>query len=234
VTASGTYAVRVVDANVCEGLSPGKAVTIYSNPTPTITGSTVGCVSPGVALSVGSYSTYQWYKDGSILSGATSQGYTATASGSYTVQVTDGNGCQATSPGFMVTVHANPVPTITGAAAACVSPGTTLNTEMWGSYQWAKNGKPIPGATARTLLVTETGTYTVQVSDSNACSGTSIGFSFTAWANPVPSVTGPHPACQSGTLSTASFSSYKVYRDLRRKGHHPPACPEPGGLWSQC
>jgi hypothetical protein len=37
--------------------------------------------------------TYQWFLDGVLIPGATSQSYTATASGAYVVQVTDSNGC---------------------------------------------------------------------------------------------------------------------------------------------
>jgi len=41
--------------------------------------------------------TYQWYKDNTLIGGATSQTYVAPQSGSYTVAVTDGSGCSATS-----------------------------------------------------------------------------------------------------------------------------------------
>jgi len=49
----------------------------------------VSCGSSTNTLSVSSgYSSYQWYKNGSTISGATSHSYSATSSGSYTVQVT--------------------------------------------------------------------------------------------------------------------------------------------------
>ncbi len=48
--------------------------------------------------------TYQWYKDGAIISGATSSTYLAKESGNYTVKVTSGSGKAATSDKFNVLV----------------------------------------------------------------------------------------------------------------------------------
>jgi len=49
--------------------------------------------SNGNVLSASSATTYQWYVDGVLIPGATSQTYTATQSGAYVVRVTDSNGC---------------------------------------------------------------------------------------------------------------------------------------------
>ncbi len=43
------------------------------------------------------YSSYQWYEDGSLVNGATNQLFPITNNGNYSVQVTDGNGCSGTS-----------------------------------------------------------------------------------------------------------------------------------------
>ena len=40
---------------------------------------------------------YQWYLNGNVIGGATDQQWTALVSGSYTVEVTDANGCSAIS-----------------------------------------------------------------------------------------------------------------------------------------
>lgn len=49
--------------------------------------------SNGNVLTASSATTYQWYVDGVLIPGATSQTYTATQSGAYVVRVTDSNGC---------------------------------------------------------------------------------------------------------------------------------------------
>lgn len=47
----------------------------------------------GNVLTASAATTYQWYVDGVLIAGATSQSYTAIASGAYVVRVTDANGC---------------------------------------------------------------------------------------------------------------------------------------------
>ncbi|MBL1280035.1 MAG: T9SS type A sorting domain-containing protein [Fluviicola sp.] len=53
-----------------------------------------------VGLTTGSYTTYQWYLNGAVISGASSQNYTPTVNGDYTVEVTDANGCSMISSIF--------------------------------------------------------------------------------------------------------------------------------------
>lgn len=65
--------------SACQITSPGPAI-------PTIT-------SNGNVLTSTSATTYQWYVDGVLIPGATSQSYTATQSGAYVVRVTDSDGC---------------------------------------------------------------------------------------------------------------------------------------------
>lgn len=47
----------------------------------------------GNQLTSSAATTYQWYKDGVLINGATSMTYTATTSGMYLVRITDANGC---------------------------------------------------------------------------------------------------------------------------------------------
>jgi hypothetical protein len=47
----------------------------------------------GNVLTSSAATSYQWYFNGSQIAGATSQSYTATQSGTYSVRVTDANGC---------------------------------------------------------------------------------------------------------------------------------------------
>lgn len=72
-------------------------LTINSLPMPTI-------IKTGNILSTQAYTTYQWFRNNLPINGATSQNFTATLSGVYSVQVIDVNGCQATSEGDSVVV----------------------------------------------------------------------------------------------------------------------------------
>jgi len=73
---------------------------IFNTP-PTIPTITVN----GSTLSSTSATTYQWYFNGVLISGATNQTYAATQTGVYVVRITDANGCVFQySPGYKHTV----------------------------------------------------------------------------------------------------------------------------------
>lgn len=94
VNRSGTYYVALT-VDGCAG-SPGTIeVTVHSKPAvPAIT-------SNGNVLSSSvTGSSYQWYLNGAPLAGTNSSSITAQSTGTYTVQVTDDNGCSSLSAGF--------------------------------------------------------------------------------------------------------------------------------------
>lgn len=95
VTQSGVVTFNGTDANGCP-VTGNATVTVNALPEPMITAN-------GPALSTDQYVSYQWNLDGNPINGATSQQYTATANGDYTVTVTDANGCSATSAVSTVT-----------------------------------------------------------------------------------------------------------------------------------
>lgn len=76
--ATGTVA-QAFRYSACQVTSAAPAI-------PTITAN-------GNVLTSSAATTYQWFLDGVAISGATSQSYTATQTGTYVVQVTDANGC---------------------------------------------------------------------------------------------------------------------------------------------
>jgi|GEM_PF-2535008 len=95
-SSTGAYSVQVTNAAGCSGTSPAVTVTINPLPAqPVITAvnnvMTATDASPVVS--------YQWYHNGALLPGATSETYIDT-SGSYTVTVTGANGCSNTSLPF--------------------------------------------------------------------------------------------------------------------------------------
>src|SRR5207248_1414424 len=151
VSASGSYTVTVTDGNTCSATSAATVVTVNPNPaTPTITpsGATTFCAGGSVTLTAPVGFTYMWS------TGATTQSIVVSASGSYTVTVTDGNTCSATSAATVVTVNPNPAtPTITpsGATTFCAGGSVTLTAPVGFTYMWST------GATTQSILVTASG-----------------------------------------------------------------------------
>ncbi|MES2702330.1 MAG: T9SS type A sorting domain-containing protein [Bacteroidota bacterium] len=91
-TTPGVYTVTI-DNGTCTMTLPPK--TVLGDPNPAIAYNTTGGY-----LFTGSFSTYQWFVNGMMITGATGAVHTPTTPGNYTVVVTDGNGCTDTSAMF--------------------------------------------------------------------------------------------------------------------------------------
>jgi len=177
-TATTTYTITMItDANGCCSTNNGSAiVTVNPLPTPTITvtetsGTTnhdgILCQGATAVLDGGVYTAWEW------TGGTTAQTLNVTASGTYTVTVTDSNGCENTDTQDVV-VNANPTPTITetdnsGTAndnILCAGGSATLDAGAYSTYTWSPSGN------TQTISVSAAGTYTVVVTDVNGCTGT--------------------------------------------------------------
>jgi hypothetical protein len=187
-TEAGTYYVVVTD--------PSGTIS-SANATVTLTDSPVIATQPRSAtiLSgtsqtlevevIGDGLSYQWFKDGAVISGATRPAYDASETGTYDVVVTNAAGSVASSAATIVVSATLAAPTITSQPAALTVNSGTRATFLVGasgtsvSYQWYRNGTAIPGATdARyTIPVATTndaGAYTVTAKNT-AGSVTSAG-----------------------------------------------------------
>ena len=123
------WRVIATDNNGCSSLEDTIAVTVNALPsTPVITagGATTFCTGGSVVLTSSSANGNQWSMNGTPIGGATSQTYTATAAGAYTVMVTT-TGCSSlASAGTTVSVSANFNIVATTGANGTISPiGTT-------------------------------------------------------------------------------------------------------------
>jgi uncharacterized delta-60 repeat protein len=106
-----------------------------------------------------------------VLSGST----TVTGGSTFTVQITDANGCTGTRD---YSLCVNPQPKVTASNRNSYSIFTLLSDSPDGN-QWLKDGQLIQGATGATLEVKDKGSYQVRVT-ANGCSGTSEPFAVTA------------------------------------------------------
>jgi len=224
-TASGNYNVVATTSGCSSAPSSSTAVTVNPlPPTPAITpgGPTTFCAGGSVTLTSSSASGNQWFLNGNPIGGASSQAYAATASGNYTVKVTDGNACtSAASAITIVTVNAIPAtPTITpsGTAQFCSAGSKTLTSSSAMGNQWYLEGTAITGATNQTVSADTAGHYTVIVT-TNGCSSASSAATNVAInptpAKPVIAAGGATTFCAGGgvTLSSNSASGNQWYLD---------------------
>lgn len=166
---AGTYTIIVTDNTNCQAtatvtITQPTALTLSTAATPTqCSNSTNGIASVIVSGGTSGY-TYLWTPSGQTTSNAT-----GLSPNTYTVTVTDANGCTATAS---VTVTSPPplggtssvIPVTcnggsNGSGQISVSGGTPTY-----SYQWLPNGGTNASATGLTA-----GTYTIIVTDVNGC-----------------------------------------------------------------
>ena len=176
VSIGGAYTVTVADSTGCSGTSTPTIVTLSSGSAPTITASGPTSICPGdsVILTSSTGNTYLWS------TGATTQSITVSVSGAYTVTVPDSTGCIGTSTPTIVTVSSGSAPTITasGPTAFCQGDDVILVTDPGSSYLWSS------GETTQSITVSASGVFTVTVTDSVGCSGTSLPTTVTVSPSP--------------------------------------------------
>jgi hypothetical protein len=155
--AGGTYTVTVNDVAGCS--ATGSAVVNTSGAgTLTITADQLQiCASDTAHICAPSgYASYLWN------TGSSASCIGVSAAGNYYVTVTDNANCTSTSNHLSVGVY--PVPPVSVSVS-----GDTLRAFNAVSYQWYFNGNEIVSATSDVYIATQSGNYTVQVTDTNGC-----------------------------------------------------------------
>jgi hypothetical protein len=200
VTQGGNYTVSVSNGS-CSAASNATSVVVNSTPaTPTISasGPTTFCSGGSVTLTSSSATGNTWS------TGAISQSIIVNQSGNYTVSVSNGN-CSSTSN--MTTVTVNPIPatptiSASGPTTFCSGGSVILTSSISTGNTWST------GATTQSITVTQSGNYTVSVSNGN-CSNSSAVTQINV--NPIPNSTinasGPTTFCSGGSVTLTSTSS---------------------------
>ncbi|HYG51493.1 MAG TPA: YHYH protein, partial [Flavobacteriales bacterium] len=188
--AAGTYSVTITDGNSCTGTAsatvtqPSAVLSVSGTTTSTGCSTSVGAVNITVSGGTSSY-TYSWSN------GATTEDISSLSAGTYTVTVTDANGCtttgtytvSSTSGPFLSTSVTNVLCNggSTGAVNLTVTGGTGSMT-----YAWSNS------ATTEDITSVAAGTYSVTVTDAASCTATT-------------SVTVTQPAALSASSSSTSI-----------------------------
>jgi hypothetical protein len=190
ITNNGSYTVTVTDATGCSNtatvpVSVSNCCSLTANagsPIVVCTGSdlnlTVTAGNSTTAPVVGQLQ-YRWSGPNSFtasIANPTLASVSATASGIYSVTVTDGQNCTATAS---VTVTVRPEPAVDAVSNSPVCEGGTLQLNASGgvTYTWfGPNGFTDTGQTVSIPNVTtaNAGSYTVVVTDASGCTATAI------------------------------------------------------------
>jgi len=198
--AAGTYTVTVTDANACtKTLSttitqPAAIVLTETHVNVLCNGAATGSIDLTVSGGTGAY-TYSW------TGGATTQDRSSLVAGTYTVTVTDANACTKTLS-VTITQPAAIVLTETHVNVLCID-GSTGSIDLTvsggtGAYTYSWTG----GATTQDRSGLAAGTYTVTVTDANACTKT---LSTTITEPPVIVLTETHVNVLCNGASTGSI-----------------------------
>ena len=228
-TITTAYIVTVTDQNSCIGLD---TLTITVNPNPIIDLTSMVLVNENCGTSNGSITgitatgiptlTYDW-DDGS---GSVGSGLDLTpiAAGSYTLTVTDGNGCTAQSGPIVINNIAGPgiiglgmvnTPDTCGQSVGGITGLTITGGAGTLTYDWS-DGSSSVGSSLDLTNVTA-GVYTLTVTDSAGCSITSILLVISEISGPTVDLTGQVNAADTcgqlvgsitGTIASGGTSPY--------------------------
>lgn len=173
--------------------------TVHVNPLPIATITPSGtvhiCSGDIITISASSGSKYEWNN------GASTSSININAEDTFSVKLTDANGCSKYSPETIVKIDVLTTPTLTSSKTEiCEGSSILLNTNSISgvTYKWMRDGSVIPGATGSNYNAMQAGVYKVQLS--NACVKVSNSLTLSTIAKPITSsISGNNPVLCSST-----------------------------------
>jgi gliding motility-associated-like protein len=204
-----TYTVNVTDANSCTATTQ---VTLTVNPLPTPNAGSDQTICSGNAASLLATGggTYTWNGGSLVNANGAAQTDSPMTSTSYTVTVTDGNGCQNNDT-VLVNVNLTPTTSAGGPSASiCTSDTLQLNATGTGTFVWSPTvGLSNPNISNPQAFPAITTTYMVTLTAANGCTDRDT-IQITVNARPVAIASNDTTIC-SGTNITISSSGGGTY-----------------------
>ncbi len=191
---ANTYYRRLVSSGVCAP-STSAEVNVLVNPVPTVAVNNAAvCFGQTTILSgAGSIpgGSYSW----STGENTQNISVTPTVTSTYTVTYTLNNCASAPADG-VVTVNVPAVPNVlaSGPLDLCPNGSVNLTSDPGVQYEWSHDNT----LNVQTVSISNTGSYTVTVTDVNGCIATSLPIVVTVHSDPVVSATGTDVRCFGG------------------------------------
>jgi hypothetical protein len=201
----GTYSVAITNRFGCDTAGTGAhTVTTHVSPDPGIQPQDSAFICPGAGITLSAdagFSAYLWSTN------ATTSAITVNAAGVYSVSVTDGTGCTGTENVTVYSgIHYTPVFSLDTTNGFCegtpfiITVADSLQQPV-SSYSWST------GATAASITVSASGTYSITLTDANGCSTSEEAALQMHPAAPSVTISGSADVCQgSATTLCASFT----------------------------
>lgn len=183
---AGNYSVTVTDNNGCKA-DLDFNVDRDTMPAVAISGDRAICPEATASLNAPpGFASYTWS------TGQVTTDIVVDTAGLYWLAVTDDNGCIGRDS---VVLTENPAPSTTIAGGAGLCPGDTTQLEVaddFAAYLWSN------GETGRQITVTQTGTYTVQITDDFGCQA-EVSREVASYTPPTPEIIGRDAFCEGYT-----------------------------------
>lgn len=166
--------------NDCDGDIDEDVVSATITPAGVV--STCKGVNTTLTANAGESYTYQWFKNGNIIAGATDVTFSSNKPGYYQVQVNLPEGCFALSPVTTITVSPNPNANISApnGTSLCATVKLKASYDASYTYQWYDGAGEIAGATAYQYFPTMAGNYYCIVTNAFGCSRNTAEITVTA------------------------------------------------------
>ena len=204
-----TVVLTVTDAAGCTSIAT-VSLTVNTPPPPgsiSFSPSLDICAGGTVTLTAPAGAGWSWTPSGNT------QSITVGTAGTYSVTITDANGCTSSPDSVEIIVYPAPTAQISGNPVICDQGCTTLTASggFGYSYQWLDAAmNPIPGEVFQTITICDfsilPGGYAVWVKDANGCTAVSPVVVVAVKTSPVFSLNvSPVPAC-AGTPTTLTLA----------------------------
>jgi hypothetical protein len=215
------FAASVIDTNGCEGVSNTLCITVYQNPEPIISadGPLTFCEDQCPNLFLDDYSALTgqtWFINGNENTNVTICGTCLASNGDCFFAVArDTNGCEGISNTLCITLYPIPVIEITtnDPLEFCDEDDITFNaTPGYEYYDWLIGGGSmgLPGLQSFTSDLPYNDCYSVEVTDTNGCTGISNEICVTVHPTPEPVITadGPPEFCEGECITLSLDQPY--------------------------
>ncbi|MBK8699748.1 MAG: hypothetical protein IPN29_09425 [Saprospiraceae bacterium] len=200
VNAASTFTVQVTDLNGCTD-TESVTTLIYTSPTAVISGDLTICAGSSNILTASGGDTYLWDNM------STNAMRSVNTASTFTVQVTDINGCTDTES-VTTSINALPIAVISGDLSICSGSSNILTASGGDTYLWDDM------STNAMRSVNTAAIFTVQVTDGNGCTD-SESVTTTIDASPMASISGVLSFCPgNSTTLTASGGDTYLWDDM--------------------